>query len=207
MHILLCLSCGEGILQIPREGVIAADRGGGTGILLLSEIETKYLYLYFYRAQVWSLPCLVKQLPCWFLFKLLFFLRFVFNRFVFKFRCAFCLILSLQSPESRISGFEFVVCGRNWLCIHICICLQKWQPATWHHLFLCVFVRVWISFDIDICICICICIYTCVCICIFQQKRKDSTWQRASWQASFDQSIGIQGRIIRREKENWLNET
>ena len=50
--ILLCLLCGEGILQIPREGVIAADRGGGTGILLLSEIETKYLYLYFYRAQV-----------------------------------------------------------------------------------------------------------------------------------------------------------
>ena len=113
IHILLCLLCGEGILQIPREGVIAADRGGGTGILLLSEIETKYLYLYFYRPQVWSLPCLVKQLPCWFLFKLLFFLRFVFNRFVFKFRCAFCLILSLQSPNPAYQDltllFVFVI--------------------------------------------------------------------------------------------------
>ena len=32
--ILLCLLCGEGILRIPGEGVIGADRGG-TGILPL----------------------------------------------------------------------------------------------------------------------------------------------------------------------------
>ena len=56
---MLCLLCGEGILQIPREGVIAADRGGGTGILLLSEIGTKYLDLFFLAG-----PSLIIALPC-----------------------------------------------------------------------------------------------------------------------------------------------